>query len=549
MFRITFTDPMPVLAIDLGTSNTVGVVMDRGKYRIVEVDGSHLLPSAVSYNDDGTIKAVGKAALKYYWANDNVVRFVKRIIGYGVDTAEMKQYIDNCGCEVVKGKDGKAAFSIPAFPDRSLTPTIVSSHIIRCMADHAERQCDSKMEGLVVSVPAFFNQEQINETRIAAEMANVCDKKNIKIVSEPVAAALDYGVVSQKDSTIMVIDFGGGTADICIMKINKSTFQVLGKHGDRCLGGDDVTNAFVKLVEKKYLDQYGEPLIQYSSKSSCRRIKEEELKDRVEMAKLQFSDTDHVMIRLDDIHDQYVKKTEDYDEDEDLSEEEEMEEIVIRRSEFNQCIDGLLKRVIQLTRETLEIAGLTKNDIDNVIMVGGSSRLLALQDLVYEEYGEKMVYPNNPDECVAFGACRASSYALKAANIHFIDVVPHFYGCVKCSETSGKDEFLPLIPRNTPFPTDKVFKESLYLVQLKDGTSYPEASLDVYMSIDGTIHTARKVNTLSVTNANRAGGNAVTVQFTLDDSGMIHAMITQRIGENPLVPDTIMCSMQPQAVH
>lgn len=141
--------------------------MDRGKYRIVEVDGSHLLPSAVSYNDDGTIKAVGKAALKYYWANDNVVRFVKRIIGYGVDTAEMKQYIDNCGCEVVKGIDGKAAFSIPAFPDRSLTPTIVSSHIIRCMADHAERQCDSKMEGLVVSVPAFFNQEQINETRIA----------------------------------------------------------------------------------------------------------------------------------------------------------------------------------------------------------------------------------------------------------------------------------------------------------------------------------------------------------------------------------------------
>ena len=87
------------------------------------------------------------------------------------------------------------------------------------------------------------------------------------------------------------------------------------------------------------------------------------------------------------------------------------------------------------------------------------------------------------------------------------------------------------------------------MVQLKDGTSYPEASLDVYMSIDGTIHTSKKVNTLSVTNANRAGGNAVTVQFTLDDSGMIHAMITQRIGENPLVPDTIMCSMQPQAVH
>ena len=540
---------MPVLAIDLGTPNTVGVVMDRGKYRIVEVEGSHFLPSAVSYNDDGTIKAVGRAALKYYWANKNTVRFVNRMIGCDVDAPEMKQYIDNCGCEVVKGIDGKAAFSIPAFPDRSLTPTIVSSHIIRCMADHAEHQSGSKMDSLVVSVPAFFNQEQINETRIAAEMANVCDKKNIKIVSDAVAAALDYGVVSQKDSTIMVIDFGGGTADICIMKINKSTFQVLGKHGDRCLGGDDVTNAFVKLVEKKYLNKYGVDLFQCSPQSMCKRVKEEELKDRVENAKLQFSDTDHVMIRLDDIHDQYVKRTEDYDEDEDLSEEEEMEEIEINRSEFIQCIDGLLKRVIQLARETLEIAGLTKNDIDNVIMVGGSSRLLGLQDLVYEEYGEKMVYPNNPDECVAFGACRASSYALKAANIHFIDVVPHFYGCVKCSETSGKDEFLPLIPRNTPFPTDKVFREPLNLVQVEDGTSYPEASLDVWMSTDGTMQTAREVNKLSVTNANKAGGNSVTVQFTLDDSGMIHAMITQRIGENPLVPDTIMCSMQPQAVH
>lgn len=150
---------MHTLAIDLGTSNTVGVILEGGRYRIVEIDGSHLLPSAVRYNNDGTIKAVGKAALLHYWIQENVVRFVKRIIGYEVDTPEMRQYMDNCGCQVVKGRDGKAAFVIPAFPDRSLTPTIVSSHIIRCMADNAERQCNSKMDSLVVSVPAFFNQE------------------------------------------------------------------------------------------------------------------------------------------------------------------------------------------------------------------------------------------------------------------------------------------------------------------------------------------------------------------------------------------------------
>lgn len=376
-------------------------------------------------------------------------------------------------------------------------------------------------------------------------MANVCDKKNIKIVSEPVAAALDYGVVSQQDSTIMVIDFGGGTADICIMKINKSTFQVLAKHGDRCLGGDDVTNALVKLVEEKYSDQFQEELIQYSPQSNCRRMKEEELKDRVEDAKCQLSTMDQTSIRLDDIHEIYVKNEEDYVDDDTSDEEEEV--IVLRRTEMNQCIDHLLKRVIQLTRETLEIAGLTKDDIDNVIMVGGSSRLVGLQDLVYEEYGDKMKSVSNPDECVAFGACRASNYALQEANIHFVDVVPHFYGCLELSDIPGKDKFLALIPRNTTFPTKQVFKKTLNLVPKKNGWC-PEGSLDVWMSVDGTMQTARKLNDLYFTNANTIAGNYVTVQFTIDDSGMIHAEITQRYGDNPLVPDAIMCSMQTQAV-
>lgn len=537
---------MHILAIDLGTSNSVGVVWDGKGLKVIDCDGSHLLPSVVSYNDNGTIKAVGKAALRNHWANKNVVRFAKRIIGYNFDSPEVKEYMDNCGCEVGKGTDGKAAFLIPAFPDRSLTPPVVSSHIIQAIANNARKQCNSQMDGLVVSVPAFFNQEQIDATRSAAEMANICDKKNIKIVSEPVAAALDYGVVSQKDSTIMVIDFGGGTADICIMNIDKSTFKVLGKYGDRCLGGDDITNAFVNLVENKYEEMNGgEKLIPYDSHSACWRPKREKLKDRVEEQKCQFANgyIEHVSIQVDDIHEQYTKVEMDHEED-GVDNEEEF--IVIQRREFDECIDHLLKKVIQLTKDTLQIANLTKDEIDKVIMVGGSSRLLKLQQMVREEYGEKTMIANNPDECVAFGACRASKYALQEANIHFIDVVPHFYGCVKCSETSSRDEFLTLIPRNTPFPTEQVFRQSLYLIPLPNGTSYPEASLDVWVSLDGTMQTAKQKNTLVVTNANTSQGNYVTVHFSIDDSGMIHATITQNVGQNPLVPDTIMCRMQPQ---
>ena len=535
---------MHILAVDLGTSNSVGVVWDGREYKAIDCEGSHLLPSVVAYNSNGTIKSVGRAALNHYWVNQNVVRFAKRIIGYDFNSPEVKQYMDNCGCEVGRGIDGKAAFLIPAFQNRSLTPTVVSSHIIQTIANYARKQFNSQMDGLVVSVPAFFDQVQIDETRKAAEMAQVCDKRNIKIVSEPVAAALEYGVVSQKNATIMVIDFGGGTADTCIMRIDKTTFKVLGKNGDRCLGGDDVTNAFITFVERKFEElNDGEKLIPYSPHSVCWRGKRECLKSRVEEAKCQFADAGlrSVSIRVDDIHDQYMKR--EIDEEEDDDEEEDM---IIERREFEQCIDSLMRRVIQVTRETLKIAGLTKNDIDNVIMVGGSSRLLLLQQMVRDEYGEKVMMVSNPDECVAFGACRASKYPLETANIHFLDVVPHFYGCVKCSETSNQDEFMTLIPRNTPFPTTQVFERTLYLVHLSNGTAYPEASLDVWVSTDGTMRTAKQKNTLVVTNANTTSGNAVTVHFSIDDSGMIHAMITQCIGENPLVPDTIMCRMQPQ---
>ena len=536
---------MHILAVDLGTSNSVGVVWDGREYKAIDCEGSHLLPSVVAYNSNGTIKSVGRAALNHYWVNQNVVRFAKRIIGYDFNSPEVKQYMDNCGCEVGRGIDGKAAFLIPAFQNRSLTPTVVSSHIIQTIANYARKQFNSQMDGLVVSVPAFFDQVQIDETRKAAEMAQVCEKRNIKIVSEPVAAALEYGVVSQKNATIMVIDFGGGTADTCIMRIDKTTFKVLGKNGDRCLGGDDVTNAFITFVERKFEElNDGEKLIPYSPHSVCWRGKRECLKSRVEEAKCQFADAGlrSVSIRVDDIHDQYMKREIDEEEDDD----DEEEDMIIERREFEQCIDSLMRRVIQVTRETLKIAGLTKNDIDNVIMVGGSSRLLLLQQMVRDEYGEKVMMVSNPDECVAFGACRASKYPLEAANIHFLDVVPHFYGCVKCSETSSQDEFMTLIPRNTPFPTTEVFERTLYLVHLSNGTAYPEASLDVWVSTDGTMRTAKQKNTLVVTNANTTSGNAVTVHFSIDDSGMIHAMITQCIGENPLVPDTIMCRMQPQ---
>lgn len=204
-----------------------------------------------------------------------MVRFAKRIIGYDFNSPEVKQYMDNCGCEVGRGIDGKAAFLIPAFQNRSLTPTVVSSHIIQTIANYARKQFNSQMDGLVVSVPAFFDQVQIDETRKAAEMAQVCDKRNIKIVSEPVAAALEYGVVSQKNATIMVIDFGGGTADTCIMRIDKTTFKVLGKNGDRCLGGDDVTNAFITFVERKFEElNDGEKLIPYSPTPSAGEARE-----------------------------------------------------------------------------------------------------------------------------------------------------------------------------------------------------------------------------------------------------------------------------------
>lgn len=537
---------MAVLAIDLGTSNTCAVVTSGNRFRLVEDHGEQLIPSAVSYTPDGRIRAVGKTALEYYWTDSNVVRYVKRIIGYGMDTKEMREYMDNCGCRVVEGENHKAAFDIPAFPGRTLTPAIVSSHIIRYVADLAERQSGRSIESLVVSVPAFFTQDQINETRIAAEIADVCPKKSIKIVSEPVAAALDYGVVHRdRSSTIMVIDFGGGTADICIMKIDGDSFEVLAKHGDRSLGGDDITNRFRELVERRYREMRGENLIVYSKSSECWRLKSEELKSRVDKAKCELAIHDEVAIQVDDIHDVCIKEREDY---EDYSSDEENDMLVLKRSEFNVSIQDLLQRVIQLTRETLEIAHLSKSDLDSVIMVGGSSRLLALQDMVMQEYGDIVESVTNPDECVAFGAYQASAYAMKQANIQFFDIIPDSYGCVVCDDFSNRDVFLPLIPRGTKFPTDRTFDQSIPMITCADGSSYPDGDLDVYVSSDGTIQTAKQMANLSFSGADTRSGNSVTVRFSVDDSGLIHAEIVQRYGNNPLVPSSIMCEMRPQTV-
>ena len=229
---------MACLAIDVGTFNTCACVTNNGVMEMVRDKGDPLIPSVIRYNNNGSVQCIGRNAYRNYWSAKNVVRCFKRIIGYRMNSRVMHDYMKNCVCRVIEGDDGFPAFRMECFPDNSLTPTLCTQHMIEYVKNLAYRQREMQFDELIITVPAFFDNIQKNEVLKAATAAGICNEDNITIVCEPVAAALDYGVVAgEQNCRIMVVDIGGGSTDICVMDINNKNYSVKSTHGDNHLGG------------------------------------------------------------------------------------------------------------------------------------------------------------------------------------------------------------------------------------------------------------------------------------------------------------------------
>lgn len=413
-----------ILGIDLGTTNSAMAVLEGGKPEIVvNADGDRTTSSVVAYRPDGE-RLVGKSAKNQAVTNpDKTIYSVKRFIGRKFDETEDER--KDVPYNVVKGQDGRSAIKIDG---RDYTAEEISAQILSKLKADAEKQLGVTINKAVITVPAYFNDAQRQATKDAGKIAGL---EVERIVNEPTAAALAYGVDKNgKDEKILVFDLGGGTFDVSVLEISDGVFEVLSTSGDNHLGGDDWDKAIIDMLADKFKGDTGIDLRE--DKMALQRLKE-----AAENAKKELSQATSTTVNLPFI-------TAGADGPKHL-------EQTITRAEFEANTADLLARVKKPVEAALKDAGISKGDIDEVLLVGGSTRMPAVQELVEKMIGKKPNMTVNPDEVVAIGAAvQGGVLAGDVEGILLLDVTPLSLGV----ETMG-GVMTKMIERNTTIPTKK----------------------------------------------------------------------------------------------
>jgi molecular chaperone DnaK len=413
-----------ILGIDLGTTNSAMAVLEGGKADIiVNADGDRTTPSVVAYRSDGE-RLVGKSAKNQAVTNpERTIYSIKRFIGRSFNESKDEQ--KDVPYKVVNGKDGRASIDIDG---RDYTAEEISAQILLKLKEDAEKQLGEKITRAVITVPAYFDDAQRQATKDAGKIAGL---EVERIVNEPTAAALAYGVdKNNKDEKILVFDLGGGTFDVSVLEIADGVFEVLSTSGDNHLGGDDWDKTIINLLADKFKADTGIDLRQ--DKMALQRLKE-----AAENAKKELSQSTSTHINLPFI-------TADASGPKHL-------EMDLTRAEFEAKTSELLNRLRKPVENALKDAGLSNNDIDEVLLVGGSTRMPAVQDLVEKMTGKKPNMSVNPDEVVALGAAvQGGVLSGDVEGILLLDVTPLSLGV----ETMG-GVMTKMIERNTTIPTKK----------------------------------------------------------------------------------------------
>ena len=389
------------IGIDLGTTNSVVAVMEGGKPTVIaNAEGMRTTPSVVGFSKTGE-RLVGQLAKRQAILNpDRTIASIKRHMG-----EDYKKNID--------GKD--------------YTPQEISAMILRKLADDASAYLGEKVTSAVITVPAYFNDAQRQATKDAGKIAGL---DVLRIVNEPTAAALAYGLEKDKSEKVLVFDLGGGTFDVSILEIGDGVHEVLSTSGDTHLGGDDFDKKIIDWICEEFKKQEGMDLT--NDKQAMQRIKE-----AAEKAKCELSSVVETTINLP-----YI--TADANGPKHL-------ELSLTRAKFEELSHDLLERCKKPVEQALKDAGLSKNDINEVVLVGGSTRIPAVQQLVKEYTGKEPNQSVNPDEVVAVGAAiQAGVLAGEVKDIVLLDVTPLTLGI----ETLG-GVMTPLVPRNTTIPVSK----------------------------------------------------------------------------------------------
>ncbi|HVC21023.1 MAG TPA: molecular chaperone DnaK [Vicinamibacterales bacterium] len=412
-----------VIGIDLGTTNSVVAVMEGGQPSVlVNQEGARLTPSVVAITGDGE-RLVGQVAKRQAVTNPaNTVFSVKRFMGRKFD--EVSAEAARVPYTVDRAKNGDARVTVQG---RSYSPPEIAAMVLQKLKQAAEDYLGTTVADAVITVPAYFNDAQRQATKDAGRIAGL---NVLRIVNEPTAAALAYGLDRKKDETIAVFDFGGGTFDISVLEVGEGVIEVKSTNGDTHLGGDDLDQRIIDWMVAEYRKSDGVDL-------SKDRMALQRLKEAAEKAKIELSTVGETDINLPFITaDQHGPKH--------LA-------MKLSRAKFEQLVEDLLQRAMAPVAQAMADAGLTPSKIDEVVLVGGSTRIPRVQQLVKEYFGREPHKGVNPDEVVAVGAAvQAGVLAGEVKDILLLDVTPLSLGI----ETLG-GVMTPLIARNTTIPTRK----------------------------------------------------------------------------------------------
>jgi molecular chaperone DnaK len=414
-----------VIGIDLGTTNSCVAVMEGGKPKVIEnAEGARTTPSIVAFTKDGE-RLIGQPAKRQAVTNpNNTVFAVKRLIGRRFDDPITKKDTELVPYHIVKGPNGDAWVQAGG---EDYSPSQISAFILQKMKETAESYLGETVTQAVITVPAYFNDAQRQATKDAGKIAGL---EVLRIINEPTAAALAYGLEKDNNKTIAVYDLGGGTFDISVLEIGDGVFEVKSTNGDTFLGGEDFDAKIVSYLAEGFQKDEGIDLTK--DRLALQRLKEAAEKAKIELSSAQSTEVNLPFITADQNGPKHLVKT-------------------ITRADLEKLVEDLIRRTMDPVKKALADAGMKADDIDEVVLVGGMTRMPRVRQAVKDFFGKEPHTGVNPDEVVAIGAAvQAGVLQGDVKDVLLLDVTPLSLGI----ETLG-GVFTRMIDRNTTIPTKK----------------------------------------------------------------------------------------------